>query len=110
MIPEEFQSQLLHERTPESLARAIQSALALPVTEKARLAHSCLEYGRAQHQDAWGSVVEIIESKVSSSEPPPTTRKKSSVGVLLPYFNSALDSVRQLLIRLHNQPPPPHAL
>ncbi len=107
MIPAEFQSQLLHERTPESLARAIQSALALPVTEKARLAHSCLEYGRAQHQDAWGSVVEIIESKVSSSEPPPTTRKKSSVGVIVPYFNSALDSVRELLIGLNNQLAPP---
>jgi glycosyltransferase involved in cell wall biosynthesis/GT2 family glycosyltransferase len=107
MIPREFQSQLLHERTPESLAQAIQSALALPVTEKARLANGCLEYARAQHQDGWGSVVEIIESKDSSSRLPPRSTKASSVGVIVPYFNTALDSVRELLIGLNNQLVPP---
>jgi glycosyltransferase involved in cell wall biosynthesis/GT2 family glycosyltransferase len=107
MIPPELQSQLLHERTPESLARAIQSALALPATEKARLAHGCLEYGRAQHQDGWGSLIEMIESKASSSGRPPTTTKRSSVGVIVPYYNTALDSVRELLIGLNNQLVPP---
>ncbi len=110
MIPPELQSQLLHERTPDSLARAIQSALALPATEKARLAHGCLQYGRAQHQDRWGSLIETIESKVSSSGAPPTTQKRSSVGVIVPYFNTALDSVRELLIGLNNQLVPPDSV